>query len=234
MELRDSFSGNCIPLDNISILANSSAIKTINQSSNRRTVEDEESISDEENVSENFDTFDINFAFNPVDISSDSDQQIITYIGGYVVRSLCKKIICETCINSLYSINKSFQHVLIALKDKGGLVYPSDDVIAICLKTESIIKTMLSESGGKMLLPKYDKLTILSKALKAFIGIPIFKSLEDHMYEQFPTSNHLINLLKAVIEKFIDIRIHYISKQYDHIPAKKRQLYNKLLHFKGQ
>ncbi|XP_022170832.1 uncharacterized protein LOC111034103 [Myzus persicae] len=139
-------SRNCIPLESIDILHYSSSdpIKGINESttninSNPTYLEDnlkaaESFINDHEYiVTQN--TFEF----------SNFTKEIIIYISKFVVHKLASTLQCETCVKSLYAINKDqFLNSLIFFKNrggfKGGLVYPSDDVIIVCLQTEKTLK----------------------------------------------------------------------------------------------
>ena len=55
-------------------------------------------------------------------------------IGGYIVKKLSKKLSCETCYQAMISTNANVSgdhHYLILSKDRGGLIYPSEDVFKI-------------------------------------------------------------------------------------------------------
>lgn len=73
---------------------------------------------------------------------------------------------------------------------------------------------------------KYDKNFISVNVLKAYIDKVVFVGGHEH---------HKIDLMKSIIEKFVDVRLHYICKK-ETIRSKtdsKRQLYNKINLFKG-
>jgi len=65
---------------------------------------------------------------------SNFTKEIIIYISGFVVHKLASTLQCETCVKSLYAINKDqFLNSLIFFKHrggfKGGFVYQRNDVI---------------------------------------------------------------------------------------------------------
>ena len=66
----------------------------------------------------------------------------LAYIGGYICRSLSKKLSCDVCLDSIHApenIHKaSFK--LLKVKDNGGLVTPSDDVLEVISVAESVFK----------------------------------------------------------------------------------------------
>jgi len=72
---------------------------------------------------------------------------------------------CETCIESLIATDKQqFLNSFINLKNqggnKGGLIYPSDDVITICILTEKILRNFNYENKT------VNTLLVQSKVLK--------------------------------------------------------------------
>jgi len=68
--------------------------------------------------------------------------EIIIYISGFVSHKLTSKIKCEICLLALIGKKDNFLKTLISLKDNGGLVYPSNDVIDICVQTEKAMRTL--------------------------------------------------------------------------------------------
>ncbi|KAG5863221.1 hypothetical protein JTB14_028160 [Gonioctena quinquepunctata] len=70
------------------------------------------------------------------------NENVVTYISGYVVRSITKQIKCTVCLDSLEESNYNaldLQFMLLHRKDRGGLIKPSKDVIQICMYTEKKI-----------------------------------------------------------------------------------------------
>jgi len=171
--------GNCIPLENIDILHYSSSdpIKTININTINHNID---SISREENVQE-VDSYinDHDYIFTQ-NITSNFSKEVTIYIAGFVVHKLSSTINCETCLHSLCSNNKELLfNSLIHLKnrgDKGGLIYPSDDVIIICFQTEKILKSYNFENQ------KINSLYLQSKVLYHFYSSNIFNSLKTQTF----------------------------------------------------
>ena len=237
LELGSKFTGNCIPIENIPILSGLSSLNKINNFSLGYRFEEteEKNLSSSEilknkSIEQSFDKYQTNCTelseklyHNP---TSDIVPQIVGYISGFVVSSLVKKINCEDCKMNLCAKEKLWFHKLIDLRDMGGLCYASNDVFDVCMKTERVIRNCLRMSGGKTIKKNYDKNFIGINVLNAYIEKNVF-STNEH--------NHKINLMKLIIEKFIDVRLHYICKK-ETAQIKidsKRQLYNKLNLFKG-
>ena len=66
---------------------------------------------------------------------------IVVYISGWTSRKLRKTVKCTDCLVYLEDpdIDKSVTH-LLRIKNKGGLVIPSRDVISVCLECEKLFR----------------------------------------------------------------------------------------------
>ena len=74
--------------------------------------------------------------------------------------------------------------------------------------------------------------TVTNKVLKHFLGNQFFPNIGGHYFDN-DFIVHNIELAKAVIEKYSNTRIRYLSKKSD--PKKCiRHIYTKLIHFKNQ
>lgn len=95
----------------------------------------------------------------------------------------------------------------------GGLCFPSEDVFKICIRSETIINNHIKEKVHIILPNPKDIELIKNRILKSFISCnDIFASLNSHSLEQNPTSDHRLHLICAVIEKFINVRVHFAYK----------------------
>jgi len=170
--------GNCIPLEDIDILHYSSTdpIKVLNNNSIGIS---SDAIIDEDNVKDiNSFIMDHDYIGNS---SSDSlsqfTKEIIIYVAGFVVHKLCNSLKCDECKLALVAVEKDcFLNSLITLKnkggEKGGLMYPSDDVISICFKTEHFLK--IYDYKQKAI----NRLEIQTKVLTHYLNSStLFKSL---------------------------------------------------------
>ena len=59
------------------------------------------------------------------------------------------------------------------------------------------------------------------------------------MYDTDPLENHVHLLIKAIAEKYLNVRYHYVGKRLtaelqSQISLKSRQSYTKLIQFSGQ
>ena len=63
---------------------------------------------------------------------------------GYIVKKLQKIIDCNVCNNAMLSSNKYYFNLsLVTQKDRGGLVYPSTDIVQILSIAERVFKSFV-------------------------------------------------------------------------------------------
>ena len=94
---------------------------------------------------------------------------IVAYIGGYIIRNLMKTISCTTCFLATLAEHKdiSIDHNLIVLKDNGGLLYPSEDVLRILKTSESVFKTVVCSDGVEIKIKKNLKIRLRNSVLRS-------------------------------------------------------------------
>jgi hypothetical protein len=167
---------------------------------------------------------------------------VISYIAGYVVRIVKRKIRCTDCelaltsdVESVKSAGVNTGSDFLLLKNRGGLVKPSVSVIVVCEEAEKCFQRMHAAMGDK--LPQTTNLmpSICTVVLKA-VGRTSFQSLDEHMYATTPDNNHVFNLIKCVARCYCTIRLHHLAKQKTVAVAgaKVRKQLTKLVLFKGQ
>lgn len=234
-EIRGKLRGNCLPLDEISILhpsANPSAIKTMNKSTMSDNVEDDEI--DETSIDD--DNLDLGINLNQF------SEYVITYISGFVGKKLESKLKCSTCVNVILASPEDCldydKYSLISLKTHGGLKYPSSDLIKICEQAEKAFKSA-QQLGDFELNNMVIQKKLTNKVLQHFNDYKVFDSYEfkKHLFDNFNEfnilENHYIMLIKAICELYYKIRYcHYIrtqSKSHD----SPRTVFNKLTLFRG-
>ncbi|KAI5743067.1 hypothetical protein M8J77_014103 [Diaphorina citri] len=241
-ELLDLKSGNCIPLESVSILhATSSSAPSSNPVMNiNLTCERTRSLEEE---CEPDPLFDHGYISLPENLClSEITNDIVYYIGGFVVRHLKKKLMCEECITSLENFNPVAMN-LVTLKSRGGLIHPSSDVHAICCLAEKHFRAKFVSRGpndcSRLVscgqITKLDIQKATSEIVQKCIGTSIFNSLSQHSLSQEFGSNHLVNLIKAISTKYFDIRLHYAAKRTTDLihSRKKRQSLTHAILFQG-
>ncbi|CAG4948590.1 unnamed protein product [Colias eurytheme] len=228
-ELKNITTGNCIPLDNINILTcNSNSIcRKINSSRERILAMNDESL-DVDSIVDLPEGHDYigNFEL------SEFSKEAITYIAGYVVRNLKKIIKCDECLGAIFAIEK-FPGFIVQ-KDVGGLHYPSQDVIKICVFAEKILRQTTSIHGNSYFSQKGTLPKMTCSVLKKFIGTEVFAEIKNHIHEQGPFENHFALLIKAITFRYFEVRIHYIMTLLSQRDERIRNMHTKLILFKGQ
>jgi hypothetical protein len=55
---------------------------------------------------------------------------------------------------------------------------------------------------------------LMQSVLQTFVNKECFLSLSEHMLECSPTENHIVLLIKAITEKYMQVRYYYAGRQY--------------------
>lgn len=125
---------------------------------------------------------------------------------------------------------------LTNLKSKGCLIIPAQDVINICIICERLFRKNVTCGDGS--LSRIASHKIVQSVMKHFLYKPCFENLSCHMFDTEPDMNHAVLLLKAISEKYLQVRYHYAGKQYTASLQSKqkkisRQVNTKLIIFSG-
>lgn len=223
-ELKHITTGNCIPLSDITILTYTKPHVAINNTTERNILlHEEDDILSQESDKPVLDN-DHDYLADPSRLTEFA-KQIIIYIAGFVVQRLEQQIKCSECLSVLSQ--EKFQSLQFK-KDKGSLHYPSKDVIVICEMAEKIY------ANNKLFGTKNPLHHLTQKCLKAFINKKLFTTLSQH-YKDLPViDNHYGLLIKSISEKYLSVRMHYTAKKVIGQQEKVRNMYTKLILFKGQ
>lgn len=91
---------------------------------------------------------------------------VITYLGGYCVRALLKRISCNECKSSLV-IDKELEadssYKLIFTLDRGALMYPHPDVVTVVTHNYIVIQKLLSEDFENYFLKHPSQRSLVSE-----------------------------------------------------------------------
>lgn len=221
-ELKHLTSGNCVPLSHINILMCQRPEIAINKTSDRNRVIDDnlDEIFQEEAVDEVINK-DHDYLADPTRITEFS-HRVIVYIAGFVVKALKKQLKCCNCLSLLTAPVKNI-HSLQYKKDKGGLQYPSDSVIKLCEIAEK------AHRANKITAKQDHMHFLLQTCLKRSVGLNLFS--EDNQPDHL---DHFGLLIKAICKKYLNVRIHYYTKSLVDKKDNVRNIYTKLILFKGQ
>lgn len=218
-QIKDRGLGNCIALEDIPILNCSSVTDPVTAINNSNITLYREVELEPEVFSFETDGFHLHNLSN-------FSKEVSLYIAGFVSHTLSSKIKCLVCNGALFGNKENFLHSFITKKDKGGLTYPSDDVVKICIVTEKFFKLYYEKH--------LNKVVVITNVLKTFINNDqIFSSIDYHKDQNGPLDNHIILLIKAIISTYCDIKINYNCRKQNETVS-LRTWYNKLTIFKGQ
>ena len=165
-------------------------------------------------------------------------QAAVGYISGYVVRMVIKRIHCIECQTAL-SVPESSEtepgHVLISMKDNGGLIKPSTSVMRVCEATERCYSHYLVNDKASLLHHESTIATITNKVLGQ-VALSTFDDLTKHMFDSPPDNNHVFSLIKCVAWCYLKIRQHQLAKIMTDAATGKfiRKTHGKLILFANQ
>jgi len=127
------------------------------------------------------------------------------------------------------------------VKNKDHLSFPSRDVVTICLICEKKFRErvlLCSEQHPYAKLSPYVCHNIVTHVLAEVQEKSVFSGLARHMSDTDPVNNHLVLIIKAVAETYLQVRYRYAAKQFTarHLSlkgVKSRTRMNKLVLFSG-
>lgn len=180
----------------------------------------------DENLHLNFDMAEHDYSKKDSWVNSEYLDDIIKHTAGAVVHSIRPKLHCENCIDML-QVNPSSKSKLSVLKNRGGLIFASDDVILICHLTEKVIR----QNKNALFSPNIN-FKIVTETLK--ILPPRVFDDRKHILEQEPLYDHRQQLIYLVIQNYVDKRLKHESDKVNDLKSRIRMFYNKLTIFKGQ
>ena len=169
-------------------------------------------------------------------------ENILAYIGGFVVRRILKSLTCKVCAEALLEKgNKNIYYLsLINIKNNGELIVPSKDVMKIVKKCESFFNAYVTGGIGMISSAKNIKDILGNKIRRELFSMGIFEHLLDHEFENcYITEDlHSTRLTKQIIDYFLKIRFYRYGQSYssEKLKIKKhglRQQSKKMLLFQG-
>ena len=134
---------------------------------------------------------------------------------------------------------------LIGIKDNGGLVYPSDDIVKIIVVCEKYFLMFVAGTSGQEINASkkmYAKLhhTIVTELSTTRPGKILFESLLQHDINTHTVREdfHSTQIMKSVVTSYLKIRLLRYAQEYTKSVVKKdvlgkRQELTKMMLFKG-
>ncbi|KAH7940710.1 hypothetical protein HPB49_003747 [Dermacentor silvarum] len=133
---------------------------------------------------------------------SEYSGEVVQYIGGFVVRSLTKKLSCAECAALL--VSDTVHSLFTTLKDNGGLIEPSKFVHAALHASECVMRqhTDVHEESIE---------TLTLKAFQEFAHLNTNMLQQIHHYHE--ELQHIINLAKVLQAKYAALRLRAIGRR---------------------
>ena len=175
---------------------------------------------------------------------------ILYYIGGFIVRKLLCELQCMKCKKELmldpndptarnmisYPVYSRFTKA----KQCGGLVMPSPGVLKILKATEVVFKRRVINTEIGITREKMLDLKI-EHAVMQHLGNGLFCNSDGHFFDHEigQEIDHLSSLMRMVIQKYVKMRLHTYGKKYTefvvhhNLPSLRHHL-NKTILFRNQ
>lgn len=156
-------------------------------------------------------------------------EEVITYISGYVARSVEKKINCSFCKELLISKAQedTCTNKLLKRKNRGGLYLASPDVIKICKNAEKTLRL----NRDKLFKTKNILNVLICQSLGT-LPSSVF-NINEHIYDQSPLFDHRNQIIKQILQSFFNVRIRHETTAFAN-SQRIRMKNNKLTLFKNQ
>ena len=153
--------------------------------------------------------------------NSELKEHIVAYIAGYIVRKMVHSLICIECCDALISSSNEKKCLsLVAIKDRGGLIYPSEDVIRVACLAERVFRQFVSgESPENMKITGTRKLhlKLVTKTVYEATISDIFSNLFHHDM-QYATNLvedlHSTQLIKEIASRYFTMRLARYGQEY--------------------
>ena len=197
-------------------------------------------------TSENISTDELDLSYLDCSyVMSETLVSTLSYIAGCIVRPLYLANDCSVCCTAMISKDETKGHLsLIALRDNGGLIYPSDDIVKIVQVCEKYFKyhirgkyAMIASKNLQIRM----EIAIIAELSTTRPGQILFEDLLQHdVNEHSPLEDyHSTQIMKSVVRRFIKMRLlRYGQEITQDLQMKKkslgkRQQLNKLTLFTG-
>ena len=127
----------------------------------------------------------------------------------------------------MLQIAPSSKSKLSVLKNRGGLIFASDDVYLTCLLTEKVFR-----QNKSVLKSRYINFRIVTETVK-ILPPRVFDDVE-HMLDQEPLYDHRHQSIDLIIQNYVHKRLKHESEKLNDLKSRVCMFYNKLTIFKGQ
>ena len=142
--------------------------------------------------------------FNIIELS-DFKETANSYIAGYVVKMVEKKIHCIQCIAALTTTKEAIPDLFVTWKTIDGLKLPSPGLLKVCQKTEKCIMGMLNTNEGGLPHSAGLSSAIATTVLPVCVESRVFSTLDQHMFDSIAVNNYIFSLIKCCCQSYVTI-----------------------------
>lgn len=215
-QISGSEKGNCLNFEGIEILN----VESSNAECSPDSIFDESATVSQDTVSDH-DYISTMWKLTPY------VEDTLKYISGFVSKAVKKLIHCEFCVQLLFGCEDTC--ALNRIKNRGGLTISSKDVQLICRTCEMHYRPIENNL-------KNSDITKFQNNIFQLINTIVFnkKEIFNHISEQDIFSNHRTQLIRLIIKKYLQVRIHHTNKQISEKNNYIRHKFTKLILFNNQ
>ena len=136
----------------------------------------------------------------------------VTYMSGFVVLKLEPKVKCMQCAKAL-SASDGSMHSFFLMADRGGLKKPSKSTSALCIEAEKCFERLLNASQGSLPQGEGVPEAIAFAVLQNTSDMNLFPELIEHQFDSAVEENHILQLIKRIVSKYVAIRLYHLGKK---------------------
>ncbi|VEN42830.1 unnamed protein product [Callosobruchus maculatus] len=230
IEVKGADSGNATAIDATSVLHCSSANRKSTETADGDDLTASEPHMQIEQLVQEMD-----FINSPVWHLTTYSEDVVKYISGFVGRSLSKCVVCDDCVKALISSNIDSYLQKRKTFDNAKMFSPSELLIKMCMLGEKTFRVY------------YNKINIFDSRNKNLLQVLINSSFRNlpanimnyfgsHVLDFEPLSSHFTDLLKLILKKYFNIRIHHETRKRldNNIGNRVRSILTKTILFKNQ
>ena len=117
-------------------------------------------------------------------------ENVVSYIAGFVIATLKKKIVCKKCVDALCDqssttcLDDCQQYDLINVKNRGGLQKPAVDVVKIWKTGRTGILQICKPNETASIISKHKRCIDFVCILTDMIGTDTFRNLNETLLKR--------------------------------------------------
>lgn len=141
-----------------------------------------------------------------------SSEFVISYVSGYIVRSVKRFSECESCVDFITSKNPSEKDKYTQILSYGYLIYPSENLFNLIQHLEKIVLTIVGNGAITI-----DTMTDIANEL-GNTKIPVLVGCAEHKKL----------LTKTIVNNFLVMRGHFLAKSFNRLNSERKTRSRKL------